>query len=66
MQIFIVSRHPIPEFEKPDADLLVDDIIDLFQDSKTCAINDRHVALSKRQLGDAKFVYSLSIERIEK
>ena len=64
MRIFIVSQHPIPELENPDADLLVDDIIDLFQDNKTCALNDGHVALSKIQMGDAKFIYSLSIEKL--
>lgn len=64
MNIFIVSKHPIPELEHPDADLLVDDIIELFQDHDTCAVNSKQIALYKSKTSGAKFIYSLDIKKI--
>jgi len=64
MKIYIVSKYPIPELENQDADLLVDDIIDLFQDHNTCAVNDSTIALNKVRDGEVKYTYCLSIERI--
>jgi len=64
MRIFIISQYPLPELENPNADLLVDDVIDLFQDNKTCAFNDKQVALNKIQTGDAKFIYSITVEKL--
>jgi len=64
MRIYVVSPYPIPKLEDADADLLVDDIIDMFQDNRTCAMNDGEMALVKKISSDHKYVYAITVEKL--
>ena len=76
MKIYLTSNVPVGVFDptsivglnaskNPPADFLIEDIINLFQYEGTTAVNTKEIALSKRTLKKAKYIYSVEIKEIE-
>lgn len=70
MSIFIGSKIPILSLleryknNSTPADFLVDDLIELFNHNDTCAVNDLKILFEKREKGQIKKMYKISVEEI--
>jgi hypothetical protein len=70
MQIYLTANQPIAALiEKyqngPPADFIVEDIIELFRDNDTCAVDNIDIAADKKRSGHAKYFYVISVEEID-
>ena len=75
MKIYLASnrqlqslRRPKDEdkdIEDPAADLLIEDIIDAFQLAGTVAVNELDIARSKKEKGEAKYIYQIEITKVK-
>lgn len=62
--VYVASRHPLAVPQEADADLVVDDLIDLFRDNDSVVFNNQEQAIlkAKDKLGH---IYSIIIEKIK-
>lgn len=76
MKIYLTSNYPVGVFDpvsivglnaskNPPADFVIEDIISLFQLEGTTAVNTKEIALAKKTLKKAKYIYSVEIKEIE-
>ncbi len=63
-KVYVVARNPLVVPQEADADLVVDDLIDLFRDNDSIMFNSQDQAFLKVK---DKFghVYSITIEKLK-
>jgi len=62
--VYVAARHPLVVPQEADADLVIDDLIDLFRDNDSIVFNNQVQAVlrAKDRLGH---IYSITIEKIK-
>ena len=62
-KVYVAARNPLVVPQEADADLVVDDLIDLFRDNDSVVFNNQDQAILKVK-DKSGHVYSITIEKI--
>ena len=61
--VYVAANHPLVVPQEADADLIIDDLIDLFRDNDSVVFNNQDQAILKVK-DKSGHVYSITIEKI--